>query len=297
MVLEKREKTVPKVMPAGPHEHVFVCPHHPEVLSDKPGRCPKCGSELVKGEKPPEFYWTCPMEEHRDVISDKPGKCPKCGMDLVKMERKAPAAERIIYVCDLHRDEAFDKPGECNKEGCDGMTLEARRIPEGSQLVYECPLHPGERSPGPAACKRTGVRFDYRVLSSLLRPIETWACPVHPERTSDDKVNCVECGTSMKHYEFEQSLAVPASAVIDTGARTVVFVDRAHGTYDSVEVTLGHRAGEYYQVLKGLAAGDKVVTAGAFLLDAETRLNPAAGAAFFGASDSGAKGGGGHEGH
>jgi len=50
-------------------------------------------------------------------------------------------------------------------------------------------------------------------------------------------------------------------------------------------------------VLKGLAAGDKVVTAGAFLLDAETRLNPAAGAAFFGASDSGAKGGGGHEGH
>ncbi len=32
-------------------------------------------------------YYTCPMPEHADVISDKPGKCPKCGMELVTMKR------------------------------------------------------------------------------------------------------------------------------------------------------------------------------------------------------------------
>jgi len=48
---------------------------------------------------------------------------------------------------------------------------------------------------------------------------------------------------------------------------------------------------EYYPVLRGLAAGDRIVTAGSFLLDAETRLNPAAGSIYFGGS-SGAAGAG-----
>ena len=47
---------------------------------------------------------------------------------------------------------------------------------------------------------------------------------------------------------------------------------------------LGPRQDEYYPVLKGLAAGDRIAAAGGFLVDAETRLNPAAAATFFGAS-------------
>jgi len=53
---------------------------HPEVISDKPGKCPKCGMDLVK--KKVDKIYTCSM--HPDVVSDKPGKCPKCGMDLVE---------------------------------------------------------------------------------------------------------------------------------------------------------------------------------------------------------------------
>ena len=55
------------------------------------------------------------------------------------------------------------------------------------------------------------------------------------------------------------------------------------GMFDGVEVTLGRRCGDHYPVLRGLAPGDRVVTAGAFLLDAETRLNPALAASYFGA--------------
>jgi len=82
------------------------------------------------------------------------------------------------------------------------------------------------------------------------------------------------------------ALAVPDGAAIDTGARRVVYVEAMPGMFDAVEVTLGPRCGDYYPLLRGLAPGQRVVTAGAFLLDAETRLNPAVAAAYFGASRS-----------
>lgn len=79
------------------------------------------------------------------------------------------------------------------------------------------------------------------------------------------------------------TLAVPETSVLDTGERKVVFVETMPGMYDGVEVTVGRRCGVYYPVLRGLSAGQRVVTAGAFLLDAETRLNPALAASYFGA--------------
>jgi hypothetical protein len=81
-------------------------------------------------------------------------------------------------------------------------------------------------------------------------------------------------------------LAVPDSAVVDTGVRAVVFVESMPGVFDAREVTLGRRCGEYYPVLRGLTGGARTVTAGAFALDAETRLNPALAASYFGSGRS-----------
>ena len=81
-------------------------------------------------------------------------------------------------------------------------------------------------------------------------------------------------------------LSIPESAVIDTGKQKIVYVEREPGLFEGVEVKLGPRTGGYYPVLEGLTQGDKVAAAGAFLLDAETRLNPAAAAAYFGAGGS-----------
>ena len=77
---------------------------------------------------------------------------------------------------------------------------------------------------------------------------------------------------------------MPEQAVVDTGAKKIVYVQRKEGLFEGVEVELGPRQDDFYPVLNGLAAGDRVAAAGGFLVDAETRLNPAAASTYFGAS-------------
>ena len=86
--------------------------------------------------------------------------------------------------------------------------------------------------------------------------------------------------------DTEEVLTVPQRAVIDTGTKQIVYVERAPGVFEGVEVVLGPRSGELYPVAQGLKAGDRVAAAGSFLIDAETRLNPAAAATFVGAGGS-----------
>ena len=73
----------------------------------------------------------------------------------------------------------------------------------------------------------------------------------------------------------DQVLSVPEAAVIDTGTRKLVYVEVEPGVYDGREVVLGKRIRGRFPVLEGLAPGERVATAGAFLIDAESRLNPA----------------------
>ncbi len=71
-------------------------------------------------------------------------------------------------------------------------------------------------------------------------------------------------------------LSVPETAVIDSGDRRVVYVESQPGVFEGRQVVLGPRIGDRYPVLDGLSPGDKVAAAGAFLIDAESRLNPTA---------------------
>jgi hypothetical protein len=114
---------------------------------------------------------------------------------------------------------------------------------------------------------------------------------MHPEVTAEKPgAICRDCGGMalrprvLAHAPAGQVLAVPQSAVIDSGDRRVVFVESMPGMYDAVEVVLGPRCGDFYPVVRGVEPGQRVVFAGAFLLDAETRLNPSLAAGYFGAA-------------
>ena len=80
-------------------------------------------------------------------------------------------------------------------------------------------------------------------------------------------------------------LAVPDSAVLDTGSRQAVFVEKGQGRFEPRDVKLGHRGGGYVEIREGLAEGEPVVVSANFLIDAESNLK----AALKGFSDAGAE--------
>jgi hypothetical protein len=71
-------------------------------------------------------------------------------------------------------------------------------------------------------------------------------------------------------------LAIPEDAVLDTGERQLSFVDKGEGKIEPREIEVGYAADGYYEVLKGLSAGEKVVSSANFLIDSESRLRAAA---------------------
>jgi YHS domain-containing protein len=75
---------------------------------------------------------------------------------------------------------------------------------------------------------------------------------------------------------FPPTIAVPVDAVLDSGPKKTVFVERGEGFFEPREVETGWRFGDRVQIVKGLAAGERIVVAGNFLIGSESRLKEAA---------------------
>jgi membrane fusion protein, copper/silver efflux system len=103
-------------------------------------------------------------------------------------------------------------------------------------------------------------------------------------RTAEARIEVANAGGVLKpdmftDVSFEGStnaaLTVPESAVIPTGERTLVFVDKGNGQYEPREVVLGARTAAGYEVRRGVSAGERVVVSANFLLDSESSLRAA----------------------
>lgn len=113
-----------------------------------------------------------------------------------------------------------------------------------------------------------------------------WICPMHPDEIKDKADKCGVCGMPLVRTESlgyvgvaadssAKPLVIPVAAALITGTRAVVYVEapgKDKPTYEGREIVLGPRAGDYYIVNHGLEEGERVVTRGAFKIDAELQI-------------------------
>lgn len=117
----------------------------------------------------------------------------------------------------------------------------------------------------------------------------SWIAPVLDEKSRTVKVRLEfpnhdfslkpEMYTNVEiDIDAGRKLAIPDEAVLDSGLRKVVFLDKGDGRFEPAEVKLGGKYDNYYEVLAGLSAGERILASASFLLDSESRLKEAMGA-------------------
>jgi Cu(I)/Ag(I) efflux system membrane fusion protein len=110
-----------------------------------------------------------------------------------------------------------------------------------------------------------------------------WTCPMHPLVLLSKGGECPICGMNLVRIPGDPAiprpqgepllLAVPVTAVLDSGVRKIVYVEKGRGEFTPVEIETGPRTGDFYPVLGGLSEGDRVVTRGNFLLDSQFQIS------------------------
>src|SRR3954469_1056808 len=134
------------------------------------------------------------------------------------------------------------------------------------------------------------VRFELQNPEHKLRPgsTATVTLKVKPQELQSLVTSSVS-DEQKQMLKQGRVLALPDSSIIDTGKQKIAYREASPGIYEGVEVNVGPRMSSldgvvFYPVLRGVNQGDFVVTSGSFLVDAETRLNPAIGSVYFGGS-------------
>ncbi|UCE41548.1 MAG: efflux RND transporter periplasmic adaptor subunit [Candidatus Aminicenantes bacterium] len=124
-----------------------------------------------------------------------------------------------------------------------------------------------------------------------------YTCPMHPEIITDKPDDCPICGMDL--VEKAQApvgtvLSVPKEAVLNTGTRTLVYVEKEKGIYTPKEVTVGVEAmavingqkRRFFAVMSGLTDGVRVVSQANFLIDSQSQITGQAEAIYSGAIDA-----------
>ena len=252
----------------------YACPMHPWITSEHPTDCEICGMDLepthpdIVGSES-DGKWVCPM--HPEEQSEEFSECSICGMDLIERAEVSTPVETTaaVWTCPMHPEVQSEEFGECSICGMD--------------LVEKQPTEVGT-DPHFHAHQPTAH-------SDLPPLIFKYVCPDHPDEYATFPGLCPRDGKPL--LMTGEVLTVPKSAVINTGLRKIVFVDRGESGYEQIEVEVGPEAWgtsgdsetkrRYYPIVSGLTPGDMVVTHGNFLIDSQTQLTGSASGAYGGA--------------
>jgi Cu(I)/Ag(I) efflux system membrane fusion protein len=138
---------------------------------------------------------------------------------------------------------------------------------------------------------KVGTRATVTVRAYAAQPVEGEVTFIYPElrtetRTARVRIELPNPDDRLKidmyadvvfqpGVDEQPTIAVPASAVIDSGTRQIVLIAKGEGRFEPRAVKLGRRGDGYVEVLDGINKGEEVVTAATFLIDAESNLKAA----------------------
>jgi Cu(I)/Ag(I) efflux system membrane fusion protein len=279
----------------------YFCPMDPGVVSDWAAICPVCNMDLVRRKRGEAVLLPDGVVARMQF---SPYRIQLAGIRTSVVQTRELSRDIRLAGRFIEMPPQKDEPGESEQ-----------RLERPGRLVLVCPVDESDvrwLTPGRPA----------RVVLDSLDPSKEWEGTVEPsspasgmignEAANTVAVRLTESDASIRPGTYATALvsiplreilpaskdekapyptptgtlAVLATSVIDNGAQKLIYVESMPGMFDGVEVTLGPRCGEYFPVLKGLEPGQIVASVGAFLIDAEARLNPSLAAAYFGANRS-----------
>lgn len=135
-------------------------------------------------------------------------------------------------------------------------------IKEGADVEVDASAFPGEVFKGKVVALTPVVNPETRSLQ-VRAEIENVGGKFRPEMFVNARMN----------VDLGERLALPESAVLDTGTRKIVYLAKEDDRIEARDVTVGQKAEGYFEVLGGLKEGDTVITSGNFLVDSESKLN------------------------
>jgi Cu(I)/Ag(I) efflux system membrane fusion protein len=137
----------------------------------------------------------------------------------------------------------------------------AGTVRPGAALTATVPAYPGENFPGRVSAVLPEVNVATRTVRARVELANPGA-KLKPGMFATVKIDSAA----------RQAVTVASEAVIVTGERSVVIVDRGEGRYEPVPVKIGAEQGGRTEILEGLQGGEKVVASGQFLIDSEASL-------------------------
>ncbi len=199
-------------------------------------------ADLDKTRKPSEFVtFVAPF---RGVIEDVPAE----------LGRKVMPGDRLVDVADLSVVWVW----------AEFFENEVPRLAKGLKATVSSATYPGRKFEG-----------EISVVSPYLEPTRRTAkvridlpnpkLELHPGMYVDVELT----------LDAGEGLAIPESAVMPTGGRSLVFVDKGEGRLEPRFIKIGDKYGAVYSVTSGLKEGERVVAGGNFLIDAESKVQGA----------------------
>ncbi len=168
------------------------------------------------------------------------------------------------------------------------LAVDGKAAATGVEGKFSCPMHPQVLKDLAGACPLCDMPLTLipgaTAVAAPAAPTNApsamqYACPMKCEgpKTYDKPGSCPVCNMKLKPQPAAgpagtAPLAVPVSAVLDSGTRKIVYVEKSQGLFEPRDVVLGPRTGECLLVLKGLDEGERVVTRGGFLIDSQFQV-------------------------